>query len=654
MDYESSVERISTSGYDHRGQPIKDPNRVDAFVYEEEITFMRWEKIAMDRRARYARTKDSDRNLVMYPSFYMTERSVGGRSAVDQQDEINSALKKTSAEKSGVALQQTPAASGADPLKGGYTGSVKSAPRLPNAMDIDPNWIIVPTVGLEEVAAEEVAELGKVSSRHKSVTIQSILQMEGKVFVTVPELCTFSDPREPLQFKKTRDSNGRESLVIRSQPICVIREIKEETRDVYTGQRIPAGRHLFISTMALRCFRAKLGLSKFLKAMEYEHTPVTESVVDIALTGHEGLLHVHKSFPKPGKRLNRAGYASAATSVIRALSIENSQTIYNVYAHEMNPHQPPAAGDLRLAKERDQREADFDKPLELDGLDEFLEEAMKTHQATKETFGADPKPRGRKAAAVEPASGEGAARPVFRRKDVPLSAADTSVRPAKVANTCYERYHIYELFENWMKREYNKDAVKGTKKLSDKSYYPGRMTEVIKEQVRMGPQYLATRVVCGAQRVLYPEQLKDDFIKQQSVNVTTRRASSYLGVRVDDAKASRKYLLDQLATHRLSLANEWRDATIGDRPPSTRERAAPAAVGSPGEPAPREARKHGKSSKSGKRKHRDPELMTAPELAMGEESNFSEWDPEEEPPVGEAVAPSVPRGGFLSKGPSTS
>lgn len=324
----------------------------------------------------------------------------------------------------------------------------------------------------------------------------------------------------------------------------------------------------------------------------------------------------------------------------------------------MNPHQTATDGDLRLAKERDQREADFDKPLELDGLDEFLEEAMKTHKATKETFGADPKPRGRKAAAVEPASGEGAARPVFRRKDVPLSAADTTVRPAKVANTCYDRYHIYELFENWMKREYNKDAVKGTKKLSDKSYYPGRMTEVIKEQVRMGPQYLATRVVCGAQRVLYPEQIKDDFIRQQSINVSTRRASSYLGVRIDDAKASRKYLVDQLIAHRLSFENEWRDDTIGDRPPPAREGAAPAAASSPGEAAPRESRKHAKSSKPGKRKHRERDqehqLMRAPELITGEESNFSEWDPEEEPPAGEAVAPYVPRSAFSKKGPSTS
>lgn len=107
------------------------------------------------------------------------------------------------------------------------------------------------------------------------------------------------------------------------------------------------------------------------------------------------------------------------------------------------------------------------------------------------------------------------------------------------------------------------------------------MTKIIEEQVKMGPQYLATRVMFGGKRPSYPEEITSELSKSQDEDFKKRLHSSYLGIPVEQAKDARKYLLAQLHLHRHANEGTIERLRIGDtRGPAPLP---PAAAGGSGE-----------------------------------------------------------------------
>ena len=74
---------------------------MDTYVEDEEVTFARWEKLAMDRRNKGARDRANDPGLVTFPCFAHSEVRVGGKTGVEQQMEIDAYLKTTRAPEAG-------------------------------------------------------------------------------------------------------------------------------------------------------------------------------------------------------------------------------------------------------------------------------------------------------------------------------------------------------------------------------------------------------------------------------------------------------------------------------------------------------------------------------------------------------------------------
>jgi len=282
-------------------------DQIDQFVKDEDKMFKQWEVMGFRRRKVETHSdRDDLKSLRWFPSFVCYKKEAITLSADEKQKQSDGLKSSAPAAapraplpkqaRAGVVHGAPPRLNPSEEAPAANAGfaSPRSAPqRTSESYQIDPNWLIYRGFGLKEAVQTECRDRSSSAFTNEAISEYAIRHMcEGRT-ITVPLLNLINDADEDLSFVTHEAEDGRRVPVQRAQQICYVKTCPDELVDCYTGRTIPAGNHLLISTMALRCFRPLAVLFKFLCALEYRHTPMETMLTDLAMPGSEGVHYTH-------------------------------------------------------------------------------------------------------------------------------------------------------------------------------------------------------------------------------------------------------------------------------------------------------------------------------------------------------------------------
>lgn len=541
------------------------------YVVDEDMKMRQWETAGW-RHRKPKRSNDTDEvhNLRFYPAFLGWKQNEAGLTAEENQAKIDAVKAPRDPLKGSVpmpkAVRQSmnngqpvsgapPSMAGADPdqpqdqqhRSTGKPGGGGGSPAGGEIRIIDPNWIVHPKLGLRDAIQTAVRDRSSCSFSTDQMAEYAVRHICQDRKMLLPVLEWITDANEDLHFVKHRVGD-QDVVQLRMTPFCQIMTIKTESLDNWTGQIIPPGDHLAISTMALYMFRPLAVLFKLLTSMEYEFTPKQTMLIDVPVPGFEGVHYTHTSHPRPGRKLRKSSCSIVTNSFMKTYLLEHTRTQYHLFIDKSNPHnkefeQRNKETYNKITEEEktmlDAAEKLARMPETKKAIAELMDDddddvggihaANNNNDKSKSDLDIDEddsdqeSARASKRKALEESAGLGGAgggggviassKPM--RRHIPAGfdndhIGKQAIRMTSANSQFYTRYHLHEEYERWLVQEYGKNIHKEGKPIHKKAYYPGEADARIELAVECAPQYQLTRNLFGGKRVFYPDDVVRD------------------------------------------------------------------------------------------------------------------------------------------------